>query len=197
MGVKCLICPEKDSKICYDKSHFYFCVDVFQECLIDLNGGMKAWKRTEPEIRYTLKQYLHFISQNLVYGQSFHIATAFIYAIQLSMKCKSCLHQGNIHRIMLTCCLIASKQLDDVPFTNKYWSKCTQIDGSFTLKTINEMEVELLMRLKFKVSPCKKLFESIVKQLQCIRSQVWYHEQNEDAMDYRKRVVNTLISLFY
>jgi len=198
LGVKCLLCTD----LCFDKTHFYFIVEVFYECLVTINGGIEMWKKINYEENgYPLKQYLYFISRQLTFGQANHIIVAFTYAIQLSMKYKGAIHQANIKRIMLACCLIASKQLDDIPFCNKYWADCTRVGTSFSADTLNQMECELLIRFKFSMHPNKELFDNLVYQLKTIRKNVWscIDERGrypEETRDYRQRVVNTFVSLF-
>lgn len=198
LGVKCLLCTD----LCFEKSHFYFIVEVFQECLVKINGGIEMWKKVNYEENgYPLKQYLFFISRQLTFGQSNHIIVAFIYAVQLSQKYKGAIHQANIKRIMLACCLIASKHLDDIPYCNKYWADCTRVGTSFSVDTLNQMECELLIRFRFCMHPNKDLFDQIIYQLKTIRKSVWGYIDSkgkypEDTLDYRRRVVNTFISLF-
>lgn len=71
----------------------------------------------------------------------------------------------NIHRILITSVVIAIKYLEDIYFSNNYYSKV----GGISLKDLNQYEVEFLKMLDFNVYVKPEVYEnymnSIVKQM--------------------------------
>ncbi|KYQ96827.1 Non-receptor tyrosine kinase spore lysis A [Tieghemostelium lacteum] len=75
----------------------------------------------------------------------------------------------NIHRILITCVLVAAKYLDDIFYNNQFYSQV----GGVSVKEINIMELDLLKLLSYDVSiPLRTYqtyvtsFERYVKQIQ-------------------------------
>ncbi|XP_047342447.1 cyclin-U1-1 [Impatiens glandulifera] len=62
----------------------------------------------------------------------------------------------NIHRLIVTSVMIASKMLDDVHYNNAFYAKV----GGVSNAELNKMELELLFLLDFGVSVGSSIFES-------------------------------------
>ncbi|EKD54015.1 MAG: Cyclin-dependent kinase [uncultured bacterium] len=58
----------------------------------------------------------------------------------------------NIHRLLLTSFLLATKYYDDLPFTNKYISKT----GGISTNELNSLEIEFLSNISFTLSISEK-----------------------------------------
>ncbi|KAF8067450.1 hypothetical protein N665_1153s0018 [Sinapis alba] len=62
----------------------------------------------------------------------------------------------NVHRLLVTCVMIASKMLDDVHYNNEFYARV----GGVSNADLNKMELELLFLLDFRVTVSFRAFES-------------------------------------
>ncbi|CAN8268821.1 unnamed protein product [Cochlearia groenlandica] len=62
----------------------------------------------------------------------------------------------NVHRLLVTCVMIASKMLDDVHYNNEFYARV----GGVSNTDLNKMELELLFLLDFRVTVSFRIFES-------------------------------------
>lgn len=70
------------------------------------------------------------------------------------------------HRLLVTCVLVATKFLDDSYYSNVYFAKV----GGVSLPELNGLEVELLLRLDFRLHVQPAEFEAVCASL-CERLQ--------------------------
>lgn len=68
----------------------------------------------------------------------------------------------NKYRVTLVAVMLASKFLQDVPFTNKYWAENS---GLMSLRDLNTMEREALCVLDYKLNVDDDFFDSILEQI--------------------------------
>ncbi|EGC28342.1 hypothetical protein DICPUDRAFT_93345 [Dictyostelium purpureum] len=71
-----------------------------------------------------------------------------MYIDRLIQKRNFIVNSYNIHRILITCVLVAAKYLDDIFYNNQFYSQV----GGVSVKEINTMEIDLLKLLSFDVS---------------------------------------------
>ena len=57
------------------------------------------------------------------------------------------IHPGSVHRLLLLCVVLSSKFCDDRFKTNSYYARV----GGVPVKELNELEVELLQRLDYRL----------------------------------------------
>ncbi|XP_021722827.1 cyclin-U1-1-like [Chenopodium quinoa] len=62
----------------------------------------------------------------------------------------------NVHRLLLTSVMIASKMLDDVQYNNAFYAKVGGVSNS----ELNRLELELLFLLNFEVTVSSPIFQS-------------------------------------
>eukprot|EP01018_Ginkgo_biloba_P014562 Gb_11201 [translate_table: standard] len=68
----------------------------------------------------------------------------------------------NVHRLLITTVMLASKFLDDLNYNNAYYAKV----GSITTKHINSLEMEFLFMLDFRLHETVSVFESCCAHLE-------------------------------
>lgn len=68
----------------------------------------------------------------------------------------------NVHRLLLTSVLVASKILDDVHYNNAFYARV----GGVSITELNRLEIELLFLLDFKVTVSSRVFESYCQHLE-------------------------------
>ncbi|CAI9090313.1 OLC1v1025063C1 [Oldenlandia corymbosa var. corymbosa] len=68
----------------------------------------------------------------------------------------------NIHRLLLTCVMVASKMLDDVNCNNAFFARV----GGVTNSELNRLELELLFLLDFRVVVSSNVFETYCHHLE-------------------------------
>eukprot|EP00475_Leptophrys_vorax_P005458 TRINITY_DN13298_c0_g1_i1.p1 TRINITY_DN13298_c0_g1~~TRINITY_DN13298_c0_g1_i1.p1 ORF type:complete len:279 (-),score=-3.55 TRINITY_DN13298_c0_g1_i1:488-1324(-) len=72
----------------------------------------------------------------------------------------------NVHRLLITCVMIAAKFLDDSYFNNAYYAKV----GGVTTAEMNRLEMELLFRMDFRLNLTTDVFYAYVKKLE---AEIW------------------------
>ncbi|CAI9772722.1 unnamed protein product [Fraxinus pennsylvanica] len=68
----------------------------------------------------------------------------------------------NVHRLLVTCVMVASKILDDVHYNNAFYARV----GGVTNTELNKLEIELLFLLDFRVTVSSRVFESYCQHLE-------------------------------
>lgn len=72
-----------------------------------------------------------------------------------------CFNKLNIHRIFLTCLLLAAKFQDDIYYDNK----CFELAGAVTAAELMEYELEIMEQLEFNLYVSGEQFEELVVKL--------------------------------
>ncbi|CDP11817.1 unnamed protein product [Coffea canephora] len=80
----------------------------------------------------------------------------------------------NVHRLLVTCVMVASKMLDDVHYNNAIYARV----GGVTNAELNRLELELLFLLDFGVTISSQVFEIYCQHLE--KEML----RNEAAIDY-------------
>ncbi|KAG5545504.1 hypothetical protein RHGRI_017863 [Rhododendron griersonianum] len=68
----------------------------------------------------------------------------------------------NVHRLLVTSVMVASKMLDDVHYNNAFYARV----GGITNVELNKLELELLFMLDFGVTVSSRVFESYCLHLE-------------------------------
>ncbi|KAL3509657.1 hypothetical protein ACH5RR_029058 [Cinchona calisaya] len=68
----------------------------------------------------------------------------------------------NVHRLLVTCVMVASKMLDDVHYNNAFFARV----GGVTNAELNRLELELLFLLDFGVTVSSQVFETYCQHLE-------------------------------
>ncbi|KAL5573263.1 hypothetical protein UlMin_022860 [Ulmus minor] len=68
----------------------------------------------------------------------------------------------NVHRLLVTCLMVASKMLDDVHYNNAFYARV----GGVSNAELNRLELELLFLLDFGVVVSSRVFESYCSHLE-------------------------------
>lgn len=68
----------------------------------------------------------------------------------------------NIHRLLITSTMIATKLLDDVHFNNAFYARV----GGISNRELNNLEVDFLFRLDFRLQVTSNVFESYCTHLE-------------------------------
>ncbi|XP_024363912.1 cyclin-U1-1 [Physcomitrium patens] len=68
----------------------------------------------------------------------------------------------NVHRLLVTSVMVATKMLDDVHFNNAFFARV----GGVSVVELNRLELEFLFRLDFKLSVTISVFESYCSYLE-------------------------------
>ncbi|KAG8364609.1 hypothetical protein BUALT_Bualt18G0017300 [Buddleja alternifolia] len=68
----------------------------------------------------------------------------------------------NVHRLLVTSVMLASKILDDVHYNNAFYARV----GGVSNAELNKLELELLFLLDFRVSVSSRVFESYCQHLE-------------------------------
>ncbi|KAH3761875.1 cyclin p1 [Pelomyxa schiedti] len=93
----------------------------------------------------SLQSYIQRIEQHIGYNVG-AIVCALVYIDRLLTLNKSfCITYFNVHRLFITCIVLANKYLEDRVFNNVFYSKV----GGISLTDLNRMEKTLLNLLKF------------------------------------------------
>ena len=83
----------------------------------------------------------------------------------------------NIHRLLVTALLVASKANDDVFHANFFMAQC----GGINLAELNKLEVELCTQLGWKLVPTNEALTRLVGALRSPKSPVWTPMANSAA----------------
>eukprot|EP01080_Neovahlkampfia_damariscottae_P012211 gene12211-5798_t len=70
----------------------------------------------------------------------------------------------NIHRIFITCVMVATKFFDDYFQSNQYFSKI----GGIELKEMNRLEVELMKLIQYEFFISKDLFDCYLEEIKVL-----------------------------
>lgn len=68
----------------------------------------------------------------------------------------------NVHRLLLTSIMVATKLLDDVHYNNAFYSRV----GGISLAELNSLEVDFLFRLDFRLNVTSNIFEGYCTHLE-------------------------------
>ncbi|KAG6542955.1 hypothetical protein Mapa_015647 [Marchantia paleacea] len=68
----------------------------------------------------------------------------------------------NVHRLLVTSVMVATKMLDDVHFNNSFFARV----GGVSVVELNRLELELLFRLDFRLLVTMNVFESYCSHLE-------------------------------
>lgn len=88
---------------------------------------------------------------------------AYVYMTRLA-KCEMALQPGrlNVHRLVLTTVLLATKYTDDHYFNNAFFAKV----GGVSVVELNRLELEGLRLLDYRLDVTPELFQEVVAELQ-------------------------------
>ena len=87
---------------------------------------------------------------------------ALIYIDRIIEKRNVILTQLNIHRLLLTCVLLAAKFVDDLFYNNAFYAKL----GGITTNELNSLEIELLKLINFSLSVNRDSYDHYCYELQ-------------------------------
>lgn len=111
--------------------------------------------------RVSMPTYLTKIVENFKCSQE-ALILAMIYIDRLTVaRPKFIIQSKNIHKLMLTAIVLASKFLDDRKHKNEYYAK----HGDVSLKEINKLEVDFLETLEYNLYVNPVLFYRYREQL--------------------------------
>lgn len=71
--------------------------------------------------------------------------------------------QINVRRLMFTAMMISSKMIQDIPYSNKYWST---ISGTYTQVQVNKMEIDMLSLMNWNTIVDKEELDQLVSTTQ-------------------------------
>lgn len=111
-----------------------------------------------PILEYLTRFYEHSGSSD----SAFVLAVIYIDRIQQHPDLKAC--SINIHRLLLTAILVATKFIDDRCYNNKYFARL----GGVSLAEINSLELEFLFILGFNLNVEPPLYEKYARALQVL-----------------------------
>jgi hypothetical protein len=87
---------------------------------------------------------------------------ALIYIDRIIEKRNVILTQLNIHRLLLTCVLLAAKFFDDLFYNNAFYAKL----GGITTNELNSLEIEMLKLINFSLSVNRDSYDHYCYELQ-------------------------------
>jgi len=123
------------------------------------SGSLDFNSQVPPQI--TVSNYL---SRIMKYTQSSH--ECFLIAVIFMDKAIESqgfvVNSRNIHKILLTCFLLATKLFEDNNYNNKYYS----IVGGIPIQEMNSLECHLLCLLNFKLNIAPETFEQYLFELE-------------------------------
>lgn len=118
-----------------------------------------------PVLRFTLLEFVQRLVRKINLDTETVIAATILMQRVLERHEKVTTNIIGRHTLAMTCLLVASKLMLDNSFTNKSW--CFATSESFTLKTVNTCELELLTILNFEVAVMPPEIEAFVESLTC------------------------------
>eukprot|EP01018_Ginkgo_biloba_P024855 Gb_27223 [translate_table: standard] len=68
----------------------------------------------------------------------------------------------NVHRLLITSVMVATKFLDDLHYRNSYYAKV----GGLTTPELNDLEIEFVFKLRFRLHVTVSVFESYCSHLE-------------------------------
>ncbi|KAK7284342.1 hypothetical protein RJT34_19087 [Clitoria ternatea] len=84
-----------------------------------------------------------------------------IYMDRFFQKMGGCLTSFNAHRLLITSVMVAAKFVDDMHCSNAYYAKV----GGVSTEEMNEMEIEFLFNLEFKLFVTEEVFLKCCEKL--------------------------------
>ncbi|GAM17905.1 hypothetical protein SAMD00019534_010800 [Acytostelium subglobosum LB1] len=96
---------------------------------------------------------------------------ALIYMDRMVLETGFILSSYNIHRVILTALLIATKYLDDIFYDNEYYSRL----GGINIKEMNQLELDLLNVLGFAASCPQHQFDQYLLAIESSRLRSLVH----------------------
>ncbi|KAF8038770.1 hypothetical protein BT93_B1350 [Corymbia citriodora subsp. variegata] len=129
----------------------------------------KAWKRKEAVTVFhgsrapamSVRQYLERICKYTSCSASCFVV-AYIYINRFLERTGGCLTSLNVHRLLITSVVVASKFIDNAGSNNGYFAKV----GGISNAEMNRMEVNFLFKLDFRLCISAEEFEMCCSQLQ-------------------------------
>ncbi|XP_031479783.1 cyclin-U1-1 [Nymphaea colorata] len=79
----------------------------------------------------------------------------------------------NVHRLLVTSIMVATKVLDDVHYNNAFYARV----GGVSNEELNRLELELLFLLDFSVMVTSRVFESYCLHLE--KEMLWYSSERK------------------
>ncbi|KAI9176587.1 hypothetical protein LWI28_020629 [Acer negundo] len=117
--------------------------------------GVRAPSISIPKYLERIYKYTNCSPSCLVVG--------FVYIDRLSHKHPDSLVVSlNVHRLLVTCVMVASKMMDDVHYNNAFYARV----GGVSNAELNKLELELLFLLDFGVTVSSRVFESYCSHLE-------------------------------
>ncbi|XP_030545487.1 cyclin-P3-1-like [Rhodamnia argentea] len=129
----------------------------------------KAWRRKEAITIFhgsrapamSVGQYLERICKYSSCSTSCFVV-AYIYINRFLERTGGCLTSLNVHRLLITSVVVASKFIDDAGSNNAYFAKV----GGISNAEMNRMEVNFLFKLDFRLYVSPEEFKMCCSQLQ-------------------------------
>ncbi|KAK2650167.1 hypothetical protein Ddye_017656 [Dipteronia dyeriana] len=117
--------------------------------------GVRAPSISIPKYLERIYKYTNCSPSCLVVG--------FVYIDRLSHKHPDSLVVSlNVHRLLVTCVMVASKMMDDVHYNNAFYARV----GGVSNAELNRLELEMLFLLDFGVTVSSRVFESYCSHLE-------------------------------
>lgn len=121
-------------------------VDTEKFALLDRESRQNIQFNAKSMPKISIEQYLHRI-MSLSKCEEGSIIHALILIDNLCENNDIFITRMNYHRILLISILISIKYLEDIFFSNQFYAKI----GGIKLEEINELEIEFLKLIKFRV----------------------------------------------
>ncbi|XP_051147019.1 cyclin-U2-1-like [Andrographis paniculata] len=88
---------------------------------------------------------------------------AYVYIDRLSQNLPEFrIGAANVHRLLITTIMVASKYVEDMNYRNSYYAKV----GGLSTQEMNKLEMEFLFEMKFKLHVNVSVFESYCRHLE-------------------------------
>ncbi|XP_028754181.1 cyclin-U2-1-like [Neltuma alba] len=110
----------------------------------------------------TIQSYLERISRYTRAGPSVYVV-AYVYIDRFCQNNPGFrINSRNVHRLLITTIMVASKYVEDMNYKNSYFARV----GGLTTKELNDLEVEFLFMMGFKLHVNVSVFESYCSHLE-------------------------------
>ncbi|GMI75833.1 cyclin p3;2 [Hibiscus trionum] len=110
----------------------------------------------------TIQSYLERISKYTKAGPSVYVV-AYVYIDRFCQANPGFrIDAGNVHRLLITIIMVASKYVEDTNYRNSYFARV----GGLATKELNKLEVEFLFLMDFKLHVNVSVFESYCSHLE-------------------------------
>ncbi|KAI9079961.1 hypothetical protein K1719_038026 [Acacia pycnantha] len=104
----------------------------------------------------SIQSYLERISRYTRAGPSVYVV-AYVYIDRFCQNNPGFrIYSRNVHRLLITTIMVASKYVEDMNYRNSYFARV----GGLTTKELNDLEVEFLFMMGFKLHVNVSVFES-------------------------------------